>query len=139
MVERIDHPSETRHLLEVWGSDQCQVWAAGNHIMKYECGANGSPTVWETVTGLPVLTAAYLGQIWGARSDDIFVTGENGLIMHFNGAPMSSSESVESISGWSQVRSPTTKIIDELTGTDNQEYLYIIDRAERAYRLKRNH
>ena len=51
-------------LYRIWGNDPCDVWAAGNAVMHYRCGANGAAGTWEVINALAG-PEAVMSQIWG--------------------------------------------------------------------------
>lgn len=111
-------------LYSIWGVDKCNVWAAGQRVMHYRCGENGAPDTWEIVDLLrdPLVE---LMKVWGTAWNDIFVSGSEGTLLHFDGAD------------WSQVRSPTVRGIRAMSATTDKRSLYIMDTKERIYRLTR--
>jgi photosystem II stability/assembly factor-like uncharacterized protein len=80
----------TKTLYGVWGASPADVWAVGglpgrdNVLLRRQGGA------W-TVQPSPTPAGAYF-KIWGTAADDIFICGEGGVILHFDGATWTKQE-----------------------------------------------
>lgn len=108
----------------IWGSSACDVWAAGNELMHYQCDETGSPGNW-----LPWNWSRDalldLCTIWGTAWNDVFMGGNDGALMHFDGT------------AWLPMRSPTNQTVNKLTGTDDGRFVYVLAANNRVYRLSR--
>ncbi len=77
----------TKTLYGVWGPGAADLWAVGgmpgrdNVLLRRQGGA------W-TVQPSPTPSGAYF-KIWGSAADDIFICGEGGTILHYDGAAWS--------------------------------------------------
>lgn len=104
-LERMTSPT-TATLYGVWGASESEVWAVGGSplgngpndvLLKFDGAA------WAVVPSPEPLGVA-LFKVWGSARDDVFVVGQQGVVLHYDG------------SAWSRQTSPTRSTLLTVTG-----------------------
>jgi photosystem II stability/assembly factor-like uncharacterized protein len=67
----------------VWGVSDDDLWAVGGHPDLDGVILHKDAAGWRVVPS-PTTTAAYF-KVWGAASNDIFICGQGGTILHYDG------------------------------------------------------
>lgn len=70
-------------LYGIWGADENDLWAVGGQPGKDGVLLHKDTNGWQTVPA-PVPFVAFF-KVWGSASDDVFVCGEGGTILHYDG------------------------------------------------------
>jgi len=88
----VEATATDQDLWGVWGASQSDVWAVGGNA-----DGTGVPTVlrdtgsgWEAVT-LPTLQkpgVQALFKVWGTGADNVYIVGQKGLVLHWNGTEL---------------------------------------------------
>src|SRR5690606_23448620 len=65
---------------------------------------------WSQVEVPEGASSTLLYKVWGASADDVWVCGDGGVLLHYDGE------------AWSQVTSPTTRTLFTVSGTADQAF-----------------
>jgi hypothetical protein len=74
----------TRTLYGIWGTGDDDLWAVGGRPDIDGVILHKDATGWHTLPS-PTASGAYF-KVWGAAADDVFVCGQGGTVVHWDGA-----------------------------------------------------
>jgi hypothetical protein len=82
-LSRLPVPT-TDTLFGIWGTSDDDLWAVGGKPDQSGTLLHKDASGWHLITGLPN-TEAYF-KVWGAAANDVYVCGQGGTILHWDGA-----------------------------------------------------
>jgi hypothetical protein len=86
-------PPTSETLFGIWGASADELWAVGGTPDVDGVLLRRSAGVWTAVTGLPN-TGAYF-KVWGAAAGDVYVCGQGGTILHWDGSAWSAEDTAQ--------------------------------------------